>query len=117
MAVIDTKAPNYTEAQEVEMREKYTAASNRETVDLLADAYGKSPRSIIAKLSNMGIYIAPARTTKAGKPIVKKETLVAEICSILLVDAPSLAKANKQDLEKVVEVVRELGSFEGVLVP
>jgi hypothetical protein len=115
MTVTSTKAPNYTEAQEKELREKYTASPSRETVDLLADSYGKSPRSIIAKLSNMKIYIAPARTTKAGKPIVKKETLVNEICAILNVDAPSLAKANKLDLEKIVEVVRELEAFEGVL--
>jgi hypothetical protein len=115
MVMNTVKAPNYTEEQEAELRECYTAKPTREIVDMLADKYGKSPRSIISKLSNMGIYKAPPRTTKAGTPIVKKETLVKEICDRLGIDAPSLVKANKQDLERMVEVVRELGAFEGVI--
>ena len=108
MTNVSTKAPNYTEAQEAELRRHYTAIPTRETVDALANKYAKSPRSIIAKLSNMGIYVAPPRTTKAGKPIVKKEVLVAEIMTKLGVEAPSLVKANKQDLERLVDAVRSL---------
>ena len=100
-----TKTPNYTEEQEAELRAAYMVAPTRETVNHLALSFGKTHRSIIAKLSNMGIYIAPPRTTKAGTPIVKKETLVKEICDKLGVDAPSLIKVNKQDLERLVLAV------------
>jgi len=108
MTNVSTKAPNYTETQEARMREFYLEVPGRGSVDCLAEEFGKSPRSIIAKLSNMGIYVAPPRTTKAGKPIVKKEVLVAEIMTKLGVEAPSLVKANKQDLERLVDAVRAL---------
>ena len=98
-----TKAPNYTDEQEAEMRAEYPENPNREKVDELAERYCKSPRSIIAKLSNMGIYVAPVRTTKSGTPIVKKETLVANIGVHLDAQYPSLVKANKQDLQKLLK--------------
>lgn len=101
------KTPNYTVKQEAELKERYEASPTRTTVDAIAEDFGKSPRSIIAKLSNMGIYKVPPRTTKAGKPIVKKETLVKEICERLGITAPSLVKANKQDLERLVVAVGE----------
>ena len=108
-----TKAPNYSEAQVAEMTTEYTANPTRETVDLLAERYCKSARSIIAKLSNMDIYIAPVRTTKSGTPIVKKETLVAEISKILGVEVPSLVKSNKQDLVKAVDALHAwFGDYE-----
>jgi hypothetical protein len=96
------KPPNYTDAQVEFMTGCYTEQPNKETVEALAIKFGKGKRSIIAKLSNMGIYIAPKRTTKSGKPIVKKETLVDEISACLGVELTSLVKANKQDLERLV---------------
>jgi len=102
-----TKAPNYSDAQVTEMTAEYTTTPTRETVDTLAERYGKSSRSIIAKLSNMNIYIAPVRTTKSGTPIVKKETLVVNIGKHLDAEYPSLVKANKQDLEKLLKHLDE----------
>lgn len=102
-----TKPPNYTKEQVVYMTVCYTEKPNRETVDALADKFGKGARSIIAKLSNMGIYIAPKRTTKSGTPIVKKETLVDEISACLGVELTSLVKANKQDLERLVTALHD----------
>lgn len=102
------KEPNYSKEMESHMHVEYEADPSRATVDRLAEELGKTPRSIIAKLSNMQIYVAPPRTTKSGTVIVKKETLVAEIMEKLKVNAPSLVKANKQDLERMVEAVRTL---------
>ena len=101
------KMPNYTEAQAAEMEERYKENPTRETVNAIAKDFGKSERSVIAKLSKMGIYVTPKKVTKAGKPIIKKETLVQNICARLEVDLPSLVKTNKQDLEKLVEVLDE----------
>lgn len=102
------KTPNYTDDMVARLNDEYLENPTRETVDSLAEEFGKSPRSIIAKLSTMGIYVTPPRTTKAGKPIVKKETMVEEICSVLGVEAPSLVKTNKRDLETLVKAVKEM---------
>ena len=97
-----TKVVNYTDEMVDAIVSEYEAAPVRDTVDALAERFGKTPRSIIAKLSTLGIYKAPARVTKTGKPVVKKETLVAEIVAAVGVELPSLVKANKQDLEALV---------------
>ena len=94
-----TKVVNYTDEMVETIVSVYEAAPERATVDALAEKFGKTPRSIIAKLSTLGIYKAPARVTKTGAPVVKKEFLVAEINNKLGVELPSLVKANKQDLE------------------
>jgi len=94
-----TKVVNYTDEMVETIVSVYEAAPERATVDALAEKFGKTPRSIIAKLSTLGIYKAPARVTKTGAPVVKKEALVAEINNKLGVELPSLVKANKQDLE------------------
>jgi len=94
-----TKVVNYTDELVETIVSVYEAAPERATVDALAEKFGKTPRSIIAKLSTLGIYKAPARVTKTGAPVVKKEALVAEINNKLGVELPSLVKANKQDLE------------------
>jgi len=112
MSTTESKAPNYSEAQASDLKEKYLAAPTKATVDALALEHKKSSRSIVAKLSNMGIYKTPPRLNKAGGPIVKKETLVAEICEKLGVVAPSLVKANKQDLERLAEVIAKVETYE-----
>ena len=87
------------------MRKMYLNTPTRETVDSLADEFGKRPRSIIAKLSNLEIYIAPVRTTKSGTPIIKKDELVKIISKAMKVELTSLIKANKQDLERLVTAI------------
>jgi len=101
-----TKVVNYTDEMVEAIRSEYEAAPVRATVDALAARFGKTPRSIIAKLSTLGIYQAPTRVTKTGKPVVKKEALVAEIVATIGVELPSLVKANKQDLEALVSALK-----------
>jgi len=104
-----TKVVNYTDEMVDVIVAEYEAAPSRETVDALATRFGKTSRSVIAKLSTLGIYQAPARVTKTGKPVVKKEALVAEIVAAVGVDLPSLVKANKQDLEALVAALNSNG--------
>ena len=96
------KAKNYTEEMVAEMTKLYTANPNRETVDVLATKFGKSVRSIIAKLSREGVYIAQPRITKSGEPVVRKAELVAQINAHFGVDFPTLVKASKVDLQNLV---------------
>lgn len=58
--------PNYTEAQVAELVSRYVSG---ESVEAIAEVFGKSVRSVVAKLSREGVYKpkakATARTTKA----------------------------------------------------
>ena len=64
-------AKNYTDEMVEQMTAQYEANPTRETVDALAQTFGKTTRSIIAKLSREGIYKAQPRTTKTGEPVIK----------------------------------------------
>ena len=99
------QAKNYTEEMVNTMTEQYAANPTRETVDALADQFGKTTRSIIAKLSREGVYVAQPRTTKAGEPVISKSELVAQINEHFGIELPTLVKAGKQDLAKLVEVL------------
>lgn len=83
----------------------YEANPTRENVDVIADRIGKPSRSVIAKLAAAGVYNTPAKTTKTGDLIIKKEELVADIEKWLNIVAPSLAKTNKLDLRELHRAV------------
>ena len=72
MAQTTVRPKNYTDEMVAEMHTLYVANPTRETVDELAEQFGKSVRSIIAKLSREGIYVAQPRVTKTGEPVVRK---------------------------------------------
>jgi hypothetical protein len=98
-------AKNYTEEMVSTMTEQYTANPTRETVDVLASQFGKTTRSIIAKLSREGIYKAQPRTTKSGEPVISKAQYVSAISAHFEVELPTLVKAGKQDLAKLASVL------------
>ena len=102
--VADTN--NYTVEQVEQMVSRYTADPTRATVDALAEEFGKSVRSVIAKLSREGVYIAQQRQTKAGKPVVRKSDLVAMLETKFEVELPTLVKASKADLELLLEAIQ-----------
>lgn len=91
----------YTPELTILIIDTYTANPCRETVELISQQTGKPSRAIIAKLAAAGVYNTPAKTTKNGDPIIKKEELVAEIENWLGITAPSLAKTNKLDLREL----------------
>lgn len=104
-------AKNYTDEMVANMTKQYQANPTRETVDELAREFGKTTRSIIAKLSREGVYVAQPRTTKSGEPIVAKAELVSEVATILGVevdDIASLEKATKVHLKEVVARLSQL---------
>ena len=96
---------NYTEDMISMMEEMYTNAPSRATAEALAAEFDKPVRSVIAKLSSMGIYKAEARVTKQGTPVVRKEELVAEIQASVGVEVPTLAKATKADLQALLSAL------------
>ena len=101
------QAKNYTDEMVSEMTTQYTANPTRETVDALAEQFGKTTRSIIAKLSREGVYVAQPRTTKSGEPVISKSELVAQISEHFGIEMPTLVKAGKQDLQRLVDAISQ----------
>ena len=91
-------AKNYTDDMVERMEQVYSANPTRATAEELAEEFDKPVRSVIAKLSSMGIYKAQARMTKTGAPIVRKADIVNQIEVALGTEMPTLAKASKIDL-------------------
>ena len=104
---IMANAKNYTDEMVNEMTTQYTANPTRETVDALADQFGKTTRSIIAKLSREGVYVAQPRTTKSGEPVVSKSELVSTLEAHFGIEMPTLVKAGKQDLQRLVDAISQ----------
>ena len=98
---------NYTEAMTEKMIAQYSANPTRDTVDMLAEELGKNARSVIAKLSREGVYKAVPRVTKSGEPIVRKAELLASIESTLGKEFPSLVKASKADLQRLIDTISQ----------
>ena len=99
------QAKNYTDEMVASMTKDYQANPTRETVDQLAKQFGKTTRSIIAKLSREGVYVAQPRTTKTGEPVVSKAQFVSAIEAHFDIAMPTLVKSGKQDLQKLAEAL------------
>jgi hypothetical protein len=99
----DKKAPNYTEAQETEMVERYEAAETDDerkgAVESIAEDFGKTVPSVRAKLVRLGVYRKAEYVGKTGAKPETKEAIVTEIATILGVDADS----NLSGLEKATK--------------
>ena len=109
----EKKTPNYTDEQTVEMVERYEAAENdaeREAVvnELAAD-FGKTVRSIRAKLVREKVYIKKTYKTKTGAKPETKDAIVEEIANALGVASDQLGgleKATKKALELIRGTLR-----------
>lgn len=99
------KAVNYTPEQTAQIVNAY---KNGETVESIAEALGKSVRSIVAKLSREGVYQKKVYKTKTGEAVVKKDAHAEAIGAILKLaenDVDSLTKANKSALRAIFEAL------------
>lgn len=100
------KTVNYTPEQTLKMVADYQAGV---TVESIAEALGKSVRSVVAKLSREKVYVAKEYKTKTGEPVVKKDAhadFIAQALGLTEADADSLTKANKTALAKIVEFIK-----------
>lgn len=101
------KTVNYTPEQTLKIVADYQRGV---TVESIADAMGKSVRSIVAKLSREGVYQKKTYVTKTGEPAVKKDQHADAIGALLGLSEPdteSLTKANKQALKKIFEALNK----------
>ena len=102
-----TKSTNYPQSTIDAMVNAYTVNPVRETVDSLAVEFEKTPRSVIAKLSALGVYVAAPKATKRPAQ-VRKADLVAFIEADLGVEFVSLSKAGFGDLEALALAIQSL---------
>lgn len=93
------KIVNYTPEQALELVAKYQSGM---PVEMIAKSMGKTTRSVVAKLSREGVYVAK---TKQTQPRVKKADLVdrlAQACGVHAEQFESLEKANLEVLEALL---------------
>jgi hypothetical protein len=102
------KVANYTQEQTAMLVEGYQAGTS---VEQLAESFGKSVRSIVAKLSREGVYQKKEYVTKTGETPVKKDEhadFIGKSLSLSEADTESLTKANKRALAAVAEFIRKV---------
>ena len=103
----DATAKNYTEEMVEHMVAAYEDTPTLATVDALVAEFGKPKRSIISKLSSLGVYKAqPRNTTKQGTPVVRKADIADAIQEKLgTTQLPTLVKMSKNDLMTLAALV------------
>jgi hypothetical protein len=92
---METKNVNYTEAQTQDLISRYTAGM---PVDMIAREMSRTVRSVVAKLSREGVYVAKTKTASSR---LTKEDLVARIETGMGFEAgtlDSLTKASRDQL-------------------
>lgn len=102
----ETKVVNYTPEQTAKVVADYQAGM---TVEAIAEAVGKTARSVIAKLSKEGVYVAKGKA--AGKRDMLKSEMVAEIAKFVGKtdeQVESLEKATGPALMAVLTQLKEL---------
>ena len=84
------KVVNYTTEQTAEIVAAYLANPAKGTVEALAVQFGKTSRSIVAKLSREGVYKKAVYVSKTGAKPVRKNEIVCEIAKAIGIDADKL---------------------------
>lgn len=110
------KVVNYSAEQTAEMVSAYVANPTQETVVMFAEKFGKTVRSVVAKLSREKVYVAKTYETKKGEKPVKKDSMADAIGAILQLteaETDSLAKANKTALAKVFTALANSKPIDG----
>ena len=100
------KAVNYTAEQTAKMVTDYAEGV---TVEAIAEALGKTVRSVVAKLSREGVYKKKTYTTKTGEAVVKKDEwadYIGQALGLSEADTESLTKANKVALARIADFIK-----------
>lgn len=99
MTVANT-APNYTDAMTAELVTAYTANPTAETIEAFATKFGKTVKSVVAKLVNEKVYVTKASATGKAPRATKAEMLSAVERSLGL-DLGTLESLDKGSVEAI----------------
>ena len=103
----DATAKNYTDEMVEHMVAVYEDTPTLATVEALVEEFGKPKRSIISKLSSLGVYKAqPRKVTKTGEPVIRKADIADSIQEALGAQIPTLVKMSKSDLMTLIALVQ-----------
>ena len=95
----------YTAEQASELVSAYVASPTAETVATFAEKFGKTVKSVVAKLSREGVYQKKEYVSKTGVKPIKKDEIANEFQTLFGLtesEADSLTKANKTALSKIL---------------
>ena len=107
-------AITYTPEVITEISAIYTANPGLDTVAALAKHLDVSPRSIISKLSSLGIYKKKEYLNKRGEPPIKKEIYIDGIANMLGIEPQlleSMEKVTKIGLTQIYEGIKDNLSY------
>lgn len=102
------KTPNYTPELTAQIVQDYEAGKD---VESIAEAIGKSVRSVRSKLVREGVYVAaekPTKTAKADGP-TKKEML-RELEELAPFGVEGFMGATKEAIGALIDYLREAGA-------
>lgn len=122
MSAKTVKVQNYTAEQTAELVEAFKPlVGNHDAQKVLAAKFaakfGKTLKSVVAKVSREGIYTsAPKGVTKTGDKVEKKDETADAIGAVLKMteaEVTSLAKANKTALVKIFAALANSRPIDG----
>jgi len=96
----------YTDEETQKLQELYTTDT---PIEQIAEQVGRNTRSVIAKLTKMGIYRKKVYVTKNGEAPRSKEELVGDIAREMgeeVESLPGLEKCNKSTLKKLLDFIK-----------
>ena len=98
---------NYTDEMVSKATEMYLDLGN-EGMDAIAEAIGRSVRSVRAKLVREGVYVAPVKAEPKPKDEgpTKKEML-QELAGLTSIDLTGLAGATKEAIANVIKLIED----------
>lgn len=85
----------YTDEELKQIIDKYSETPSLDTVSQLSKEFNKPERSIISKLSALGIYKKKVYVSKTGQAPIKKEEYISRISNLLDIDAQLLESLEK----------------------
>ena len=94
------KTPNYTQAQVAQITEAYNSG---QSIDEIADAVGKSVRSVRSKLVREGVYVAKPKTTSKKVLGPTKKELLRKLDDHM--DTKGLEGATKEAIERLIGIM------------
>ena len=99
----------YTAAQTAELVAAYNAAATAETVATFAEKFGKSVKSVVAKLAREGVYKS-ATKEKAAATGTRKDEIILALELMVGAELKSFHNATKVDLEKLLAFIKREGN-------
>ena len=109
MAQTANKTAKWNDTELAMLKDKYDATNSEESVKALAEAMGRTHRSVIGKLVSEGLYVKPAAkvTAKRDDGPSKKEIL-AKIDALGSFNSEGMEQATKPALQRLYDFLVEV---------